>query len=111
MKQNVIMIFLTITSLALFAQNQNSRYSEMYDSIIANDLETHSFLIEKTENINLIEYDGHYLFESIFVNCEAAEMLLAAGLDLSYKNKDGITIKEMILESNNKKLLSLMERY
>jgi len=113
MEKNMILCILVLLSISVFAQSENTYYSEMYECILRNDLEGLSSYLEKTGDINSVESDGYHLFECVFImsNCEAAEMLLAAGLDVDYRNKDGLSLEEMIIQTKNKRLISLMVQY
>ena len=112
-KKGIIISILMLICFMLFSQEKNQDYPLMEECIISNNLKALSNLIANCDDINQVTLNGHHVFESIFImdNCEAAEMLFSAGVDIHYRNKDGKTLRRMILDTDNRKLKSLMDEY
>ncbi len=116
MKKIYVFVFLIFTSLSAYTLESeiNSNYEAIYNSVLCNNLlKLEKLLIKNESEINSIIKDGNHVFESVFImdNCEAAELFFQYGLDISLRNNDGYTLKTLILRSNNKRLISFLNKY
>ena len=114
MKTRLLVAIFTLSIISVLSADEGSSfYEDIYNSVLTNDLDELSLLLEQCENINRVVSDGKHVFEIVFImgNCEAAEMLLDAGVDLNYVSNDGISLKEKVLESHNQTLINFIPMY
>ncbi len=109
----VLLVFLSISVYAMKNEN-NSDYEAIFNSVVCNDLlKLKKLLIQNENEINILIKDGNHVFESVFImdNCEAAELFFQYGLDVSFRNNEGYTLKTLILRTKNRKLISFLKKY
>jgi len=112
MRKILIGLCLLLFVSPLFSQDLSGLvYDKMYNCVLSNDLNELEKLLDDCENINAVSKDGHHVFEAVFImeNCEAAELFISKGVDIEYINENGSSLKELMLETSNRKLISFIE--
>jgi hypothetical protein len=86
---------------------------QIYKAILENRFDDMLLLIKESKDINEETTDGKSVFDAVLVfhNCEAAEVLFQNHIDITKRDKQGLSIQDKVNRSDNRTLQKLLKKY